>query len=176
MKFLFVCLIFLFALTLQQVQPVKSGQTEPTMPAKEPTTGEKPATETPKEPKTENPKEPATGDQEPTPTPTDPKNTPDTPTDPKIDKKCWVYKAYFNHLITGQVDTRRDVYLPMPKERATDEYKQRAIDHFKTLLKIDLSQDIEGIKLTPVELNPKLKSFIAAAYAEQLPKSLFLFS
>jgi hypothetical protein len=173
MKLLFVCLIVLFALSLQQVQPVKSGQTEPAVPAepttptKEPTSGEKPATETPKEP--------TTGTQEPTPTPTDPKNTPDSPTtSPKIDKKCLVFKSYFNHIITGNVDTRRDVYHPMSEERATDEYKQRAIDHFKTQLKIDLAKDIDGLKLTPVELNPKLKSFIAAAYAEQLPKSYLL--
>jgi hypothetical protein len=63
-----------------------------------------------------------------------------------------------------------ELFVRMPGDRATDEYKNRAIMYFKNQYGIDFSQNVDGMSLQALTINPTLKHFVASAYANQLPK------
>jgi hypothetical protein len=64
------------------------------------------------------------------------------------------------------------LWVPMPADRATDEYRGRAIAFFKQVYGLDFSKNVDGILLAPVEMNRSTKQFVTSAYASQLPAGM----
>jgi hypothetical protein len=149
MKLLFVCVILTFVvLTLQSQEPPGTKPTDKPVqdPSAKPVEGSTP---------TEKPVE-------------DPAKKPTGTSGEATKAKCLAFLSYISQHLSGELTDKKTLYIAMAKDRATEEYKNRAIEHFKEVYGLDFSKKVEGADLEPLEVNPELTDIVTAAYGENI--------